>query len=226
MARPTIVMAPVKKKSRSSRLSKPVMTRPRASRPNRAPSPSFGMPVVPASLPRDEPLAPPLSVDVPQAAPGGDLSDIRAQLEALHGVVARLSSAGTLSADPVLSIGSGLPALADSHLAMSMPPATSTRLGLVAKTTEAIKRGEFVEFDMFWCAFTLAFFGFFRVGELTSAPNTSPPPRLGDISLRVDYLVLRLRSSKADPFHHGCDVVVGQGRLCTRCCCCVPSYPL
>ena len=62
---------------------------------------------------------------------------------------------------------------------------------------------------MFWCAFTLAFFGFFRVGELTSAHNTSPPPRLGDISLRVDHLVLRLGSSKTDPFHHGCDVVVG-----------------
>ena len=214
MARPAIVMAPAKKKSRSSR-------------PNRAPSPSFGMPVVPASLPMDEPLAPPVSVDVPQAAPGGDLSDIRAQLEALHDVVARLSSAGTLSADPVLSIGSGLPALADSRLALSRPSVTSTRLGLSAKTTEAIKRGEFVKFDiMFWCAFTLAFFGFFRVSELTSAPNTSPPPQIGDISLRVDGLVLRLRSSKADPFHHGCDVVVGQGRLCNRFCCGVLSYLL
>ena len=47
------------------------------------------------------------------------------------------------------------------------------------------------------------------MGELTSAPNTSPPPRLGDISLRVDHLVLSLCSSKTDPFHHGCDVVVG-----------------
>ena len=47
------------------------------------------------------------------------------------------------------------------------------------------------------------------MGELTSAPNTSPPPRPGDISLRVDHLVLRLRSSKTDSFHHGCDVVVG-----------------
>ena len=46
------------------------------------------------------------------------------------------------------------------------------------------------------------------MGELTSAPNTSPPPRLGDISLRVDHLVLRLCSNKTDPFHHGCNVVV------------------
>ena len=62
---------------------------------------------------------------------------------------------------------------------------------------------------MFWCSFTPAFFGFFRVGELTSAPNTSCPPRLGDISLCVDQLVLRLRSSKTDRFHYGCDMVVG-----------------
>ena len=62
---------------------------------------------------------------------------------------------------------------------------------------------------MFWCAVTLAFFGFFRAGELTSAPNTSPSPRLGDISLRVDHFVLRLCFSKTDPFHHVCDVVVG-----------------
>ena len=64
------------------------------------------------------------------------------------------------------------------------------------------------ERHMLWRAFTLAYFGFFGVGELTSAPNASPPPRLGDISLCIDHLVLRLRSRKADPFHHGCDVVV------------------
>ena len=63
------------------------------------------------------------------------------------------------------------------------------------------------ERHMLWCAFTLAFFGFFCVGELTSPPNISP--RLGDIWFHIDYLVVRLRSSRTDPFHHGCDVVVG-----------------
>ena len=79
-----------------------------------------------------------------------DLSNIRGQLETLHGVVERLSSNGTSSANPIPSpIGAGLPALADSRLELSGPPATSARLGLTAKTTDAIKKGEFVDFDLF-----------------------------------------------------------------------------
>ena len=85
------------------------------------------------------------------------------------------------------------------RLPMTIDIITRIRWVLPAYFTDGYDRHKF------WCAFTLAFFGFLRVGKRS---NTSPPPRIGDIS-RVDHLVLRFRSSKTDPFHHGCDVVVG-----------------
>ena len=64
-------------------------------------------------------------------------------------MVEKLSSIGTLLAKPIpSSIGEGLPALADSHLPLSAAPATSAGLGLSAQTIDAIKKGEFVDFDL------------------------------------------------------------------------------
>ena len=96
-----------------------------------------------------------------------------------------------------------------SQAAPSRPPRLLMTIDIITRIHRVLPAHftDGYERHMFWCAFTLVFFGFFRVGELTSAPSTSP--RLGDISLRVDHLVLRLRSSKTDPFHHNCDVVVG-----------------
>ena len=105
------------------------------------------------------------------------------------------------------------------RLPMTIDIITRIRWVLPAYFTDGYDRHKF------WCALTLAFFGFLRVGKRS---NTSPPPRIGDIS-RVDHLVLRFRSSKTDPFSPrlrcGCRCI-GQGRLRTRCCCGVPSFPL
>ena len=46
------------------------------------------------------------------------------------------------------SISAGLPAFTNSHLALSGPPAKSTKLGLSAKMMDAIKKSEFVDFDL------------------------------------------------------------------------------
>ena len=99
IARTMIVMAPSKKKSRDSSLISRWL-RGQGLLGRIPPSPSFGKPVVLAPLPRDELRSPsPLSVGILQAAPREDQSDMHAQLEALHGVVKRLSSTGALSAD-------------------------------------------------------------------------------------------------------------------------------
>ena len=62
------------------------------------------------------------------------------------------------------------------HLPMTIGMIARINSVLPAHFTDGYER------HMLWCAFTLAFFGFFCVGELTSAPKISPPPRLGDIS--------------------------------------------
>ena len=49
---------------------------------------------------------------------------------------------------------------------------------------------------MLWAAFTIAFYGFFRVGELTSL-------RWSDIAFSPDHISIGLRQSKTDPFRRG-----------------------
>ena len=60
---------------------------------------------------------------------------------------------------------------------------------------------------LFQAMFCTAFFGFFRIGEITSA--SEEPVTLGDVRMEGDQLVLRLCCSKTDPYHRGCDVVIG-----------------
>ena len=64
---------------------------------------------------------------------------------------------------------------------------------------------------MYWAAFTTAFFGFMQVSEFTAASDTSFNERTlrgKDVQFKEDMVVLHLRMSKSDPFHHGCNVVL------------------
>ena len=63
--------------------------------------------------------------------------------------------------------------------------------------------------SLYWAMFSLAFFGFFRVSELTKS-QAGPAPMLSCLSLAQDKLIVQLKRSKADPFHQGCEVVIGK----------------
>ena len=64
---------------------------------------------------------------------------------------------------------------------------------------------------MYWAEFTTAFFSFMRISEFTAASDTSFNKRTlcgKDVQFKEDMVVLHLRMSKSDPFHHGCNVVL------------------
>ena len=64
---------------------------------------------------------------------------------------------------------------------------------------------------MYWPAFTTAFFGFMRVSQFTASSDTSfneQTLRGKKVQFKEDMVVLHLRMSKSDPFHHGCNVVL------------------
>ena len=70
---------------------------------------------------------------------------------------------------------------------------------------------------MIWAAMTLAFFGFLRLGELTCNSNFSSDIHLtlDDISFlpsfrNSDYLSVRIKVSKTDPFRSGQTIIIGK----------------
>ena len=54
---------------------------------------------------------------------------------------------------------------------------------------------------MLWAAFTMAFYGFFRVSELINL-------RWSDVSFSLDHIFVTLHQSKTDPFRRGCTVQI------------------
>jgi len=54
---------------------------------------------------------------------------------------------------------------------------------------------------MLWAEFTIAFYGFLRVSELTSL-------RWSDIAFSPDHISVSLRQSKTDPFRRGCTIKI------------------
>ena len=77
---------------------------------------------------------------------------------------------------------------------------------------------------MLWAATTLFFFGFMRSGEITVPADNAfdPGTHITFEDLSVDntanpqFVKLRLKSSKTDPFRRGVDIVVGRtfNKLC------------
>ena len=69
---------------------------------------------------------------------------------------------------------------------------------------------------MLWAAITLAFFGFLRLGELTSNQTFDPKHHLmnRDITFMPmsspKYMLVRLKVSKTDPFRQGQTIVIGK----------------
>ena len=54
---------------------------------------------------------------------------------------------------------------------------------------------------MLWAAFTMAFYGFFRVSELINL-------HWNDVSFSLDHIYVSLHQSKTDPFRCGCTVKI------------------
>ena len=71
---------------------------------------------------------------------------------------------------------------------------------------------------MIWAACCLAFFGFLRIGELTSPDDGEYDPgahlSFSDIAIdnqsRPSFLKVRIKQSKTDPFRKGVDLFVGR----------------
>ena len=75
---------------------------------------------------------------------------------------------------------------------------------------------------MLWSAFTLAFFAFLHSSEFTS-PSTSHFNALSHLSasnIAFNSLSLHLKSSKTDPYHQGCSLLIAPSG---RSVCAVPA---
>ena len=72
------------------------------------------------------------------------------------------------------------------------------------------------DYIMLWAAMTLAFFGFLRIGEITcnSVFNQKYHLTETDVSLlpknAPQYMLIRIKSSKTDPFRQGQTIVIGR----------------
>ena len=76
-------------------------------------------------------------------------------------------------------------------------------INLLHTIKEHLRRSTFTvqEQRMLWAAFTTAFYGFLRVGELTNL-------RWNDISFLPDHMSITLQQSKTDPFRRGCKIKI------------------
>lgn len=95
---------------------------------------------------------------------------------------------------------------------------------ILSRLHEAIMASSHPDRVLIWAVASLAFFGFFRLGELLLERATSFNSRIhlswGDVAVddrhRPSAVKIHLRQSKCDQFGRGIDVVVG--RTDTACC--------
>ena len=66
---------------------------------------------------------------------------------------------------------------------------------------------------MLWAAFAMAFYGFLRAGELrpktVNSFDSATTLLWSDVTTTATALMLHIRASKTDPFHHGCTITIG-----------------
>ena len=85
----------------------------------------------------------------------------------------------------------------------------TNRLMLVRQSALAVPLFDYI---MFWAACCTAFFGFLRVSEFTCSSVFVPGRHLGFDDIEWDaagHYRLFLHTSKTDPFHHGCTILLG-----------------
>ena len=85
----------------------------------------------------------------------------------------------------------------------------TNRLMLVLQSALAVPLFDHI---MFWAACCTAFFGFLRVSEFTCSGVFVPGRHLGFDDIDWDaagHYRLFLHTSKTDPFHHGCTILLG-----------------
>ena len=76
-------------------------------------------------------------------------------------------------------------------------------INLMRTIKEQLRQSSYTlqEQRMLWAAFTMAFYGFFRVSELINFCWS-------DVSFSLDHISVSLHQSKTDPFRHGCTVKI------------------
>ena len=74
-------------------------------------------------------------------------------------------------------------------------------INLMHTLKEQLRRSTYTvcEQRMLWAAFTMAFYGFLRVSELTSL-------KWSNISISADHISITIPQSKTDPFRRGCTI--------------------
>ena len=99
-----------------------------------------------------------------------------------------------------------------SSPALTRLPVTNRLMGVLQSALSAPG----LDHVMFWAACCTAFFGFLRVSEFT-CPGVYVPSRhlsLSDIQWDAGgHYRLFLKSSKTDPFHQGCTILIGVTRF-------------
>lgn len=67
---------------------------------------------------------------------------------------------------------------------------------------------------MLKCMFSCAYFGFLRCGEITcQKANSEHFLQIIDVSFGIDFYVLKLRSSKTDPFSRGVNITIYENEV-------------
>ena len=81
---------------------------------------------------------------------------------------------------------------------------------------------------MLWATFAMAFYGFLRAGELCSKTvnsfDSATTLLWSDVTTTATALMLHIRASKTDPFHHGCTITIGDTATSTFPLNAVQSY--
>ena len=81
---------------------------------------------------------------------------------------------------------------------------------------------------MLWATFAMAFYGFLRAGELCSKTvnsfDSATTLLWSDVTTTAAALMLHIRASKTDPFHHGCTITIGDTATSTFPLNAVQSY--
>ena len=98
----------------------------------------------------------------------------------------------------------GVKRIKGSHTRPQRLPITGS---IMRQLKGALASSSYSPFDqlLYWTAFTLAFFGFLRIGELVpDCTNPAEPPlSLTDVQASEAELRLRIAGSKTDPFRRG-----------------------
>ncbi|XP_055357393.1 uncharacterized protein LOC129602411, partial [Paramacrobiotus metropolitanus] len=135
---------------------------------------------------------------------GISYSSVKVYLSALYNSLKENGSSFDFSAPNIPQCLTGFKRLrgtaADSRL-----PITIDNMRIIKLNIDRSAVLSSFEKQLYWCMYTLCFFGFLRIGEVVPSLG-GHSLRLADISYQNSKLIINLRSSKSDQFRDGCRI--------------------